>query len=295
VAIAIGGGVRIMKKDGTLLREVVGANESDVIARHLAWSPDGRWLAYLADRVTPVGRLTWPTFDLHVVEARTGAMSVLASDCHSLPVWSLDSRRVAVSAGRGFDPGKYDLRTFEAPSWKEHELKRTGTPCFWNADGTLVAYSGEQLVLVDPSSSADPKPIVAATSPATASDDRRQICFFGRGIGGYSLQLYDVASKTTSTLVKAVQSQYAYPEAPVISPDGGRVAYTRRENLIVADVATGKERAIGEGRLPVWLLDGRLAYEPGQKTGKGTTIVDLTTGSASAAPGMSPAWAPLPK
>lgn len=288
LAVGSGAAVRILKTDGTLLRELRGDSKSDVHVRDLAWSPDGAWLAFLGDNVTPPGQLSWPIMDLHVADAATGRIRIFARKACTPPVWSPDSKLVAVGAGH---PGEdSELHVVSTDDWKELPLKAAGTPCFWSGP-SLVIFTGAALEKLDPATGKSTR-LCDASSSAT-SDGSKAYVFLRNAGGKFDLQAVDLGKVWSVTLLEGIDSEYAVPPAPQVSPDGQWIAFERRGPEIVAvRVAGGKPWTLLNARAPLWAPDGRLAYQDAKSWETEILRAGLPEGEIQKLPGSSPAWAP---
>lgn len=110
---------------------------------HPAWSPDGRWIAFMSDFD---GNEQW---DVFVVSAETGEVVNLTSTpeiAEENPVWSPDGGRLAFIAkpksGSTFEIEVIDLATRERQPVTQNTPKEWGNfGPVWSPDGTRIAFT----------------------------------------------------------------------------------------------------------------------------------------------------------
>src|SRR3954447_7426675 len=152
-----------------------------------AFSPDGRWLAYLS--AEPAGRP-----QLHVLPAAGGAARRLTE--HLLgagaPVWSPDSRRLAYTA-RIPEPGRYG--TVDGIGAGEEPPRLITTLKYRQDDGGFLAARRSQVFVLalpedfDDDTTPAPEPVQVTTGDADCADvtwrpDGAELAFSPRGIRG---------------------------------------------------------------------------------------------------------------
>lgn len=106
-----------------------------VFVGDLAWSPDGRWVSFLASRGSCWG--CPPVWELHVVEVVSAAQLSLGPA--SAAVWSPDGRRLAVESGGVVSV--VDVAAREQP----RTVSPAGTVAVeprWRPDGRALAFTG---------------------------------------------------------------------------------------------------------------------------------------------------------
>lgn len=229
--------------------ELVPGVEPRVIG--LSWSPDGKWIAYIAGASAATG------WDLYVVPATGGGgTSVrLTHDNASIalrPTWSRDGRQVLFSSNKG---GVLNLRyvTFQSdPPGAEGPPQRltTGTGEDVNPsaspDGLSLAYTtvhtAPDIWQVDLTTST----LTRLTSETTLEDyprispDGNRLLFYSDRTGDRQLWMMDLKTKEKTQLSRGGGAQNAW------SPDGRQVAYGTPQGLRILDLVNGNEITIGD-------------------------------------------------
>ena len=200
-------------------------NNGQVIDRYPAFSPDGRRIAYVSDRLG--------SMDVWIFDRDTGRQNRLRLPGRALgtniPLWFPDGRRIIVL--RQFDNGVYGL---------------------WSVavDGS----SAEELV----SASSD------LSTGTTLSSDGRRLAFSNRRDGFLQIDAIDIVTKERRALTSSPSDKIAEDWSPddrwIVygSNEGGTVQVWR------LDVASGKEEPLTSGNERVrhasYSPDGRMIY-----------------------------------
>ncbi|HID11833.1 MAG TPA: hypothetical protein EYP17_11125 [Candidatus Latescibacteria bacterium] len=214
--------------------------------RVLAWSSDGRWLAFVGKRSDRDRVFVW---DLYrgVLDRRLDpeGLEVVTSIA-----WSPDGKRMVIS---GIKDGKPGVFLMDVSSGKTEVLTRgLNDQVFpaWSPDGNTVAFStrykgsydlclyrlpdGEVRRLVLPDSD--------ELNPCWFPDGSRVLLVMGEE-GRYNLKVVDLEEEKLYALTNIVGGI----QGPAISPDGGRIAFTAyldgTRRLFVMDVPD----SLGEG------------------------------------------------
>jgi tricorn protease len=196
------------------------------------WSPDGTTLYYMSDRsgaenlwkrpaaggaATQLttfarGRVLWPQI------ASDGTTIVFERD---FEIWSLDvangrAARVPIAL-RGAVAGRGTERVTITSGWQGVSLSPDGRKLALTARGELFAAGARE--------GGDARRLtrsVTLDGSATWTRDAKSIVYVATGVAGGALRAIDVVTGTERTLVTGGE-----PYAPVVSPDGKSVAYTR--------------------------------------------------------------------
>jgi Tol biopolymer transport system component len=179
-----------------------------------AWSPDGRWLAFLSDRsgAENVWVMRADGSGAHRVSANDGPNEFVS------PEWSSDGRAIFVSLYRA-DRNAIELWRYELAGGEPVELSERGT----NALGATPSPDGRHLYYA------------VRNGPAFADDVTLPL---------WSIERRDLASGRTDAVVSNIGSAMR----PAVSPDGRTLAYAVRQDgqtgLRLRDLATGADRLL---------------------------------------------------
>jgi len=239
-----GSGFDVVGPDGAGRRALL----RDSGAYSPAWSPDGRWVAYVAG----AGELRVVAGDSsRVVRLDLGSLSPGA------PAWSPDGMRIAFHAPRD---GAVDLHVAHVPGFADAGPRfqvpridrvtvdggRNRSPA-WSPDGARLAYVGNGELRVIDAGGGVPEPRapgLAAEDPDWSPDGQR-IAFAAGG------DLWAVAAAGG-----APARLLAGASQPAWSPSGRRVAYASGGDLGVLELATGGTATLAGGpgseTAPTW-------------------------------------------
>lgn len=230
-----------------------------------AWSPDGRWIAYMA--FVSSGQ---PIVLQDLVTGRREVVPTTEYGLNITPEFSPDGRRLAFAHGTeaGTDVYVYDVaRRCCVQRLTVGRFSDNLSPT-WSPDGQRVAFISDR-----------------ASSPqlyVMAAD----------GTGQEVLGRFDFGATGTTA-------------GPAWSPDGQAIAFHREVHgtpqVFVIDLATRSVRQItdnGRNEDPTWAPDGRhLAFVSSRSGGRDLWVVDLETGRlrrlTTVGGARLPAWSPL--
>ncbi len=298
------GDIVVMDPSGRRRRVLVpaaGHGRVGVAVAHLAWSPDGRWLAFtgvVSRRAKGGDQAT----DLFVVRANgSGLRRLTRTGSASDPVWSPDGRTVVFAELTHVgDPNV--VTSFAAPLMS---VDRDGThlhkltplvqgqadrPGSFSPDGTQLVFTrvnvsalasggGVQTSIeVVGSDGSGVHQLLADASSPSYSPDGRQIAFVsnrdrdgtirtGEDESEYASELYVMNADGTG-VDRLTHSSALSELAPTWSPDGSRIAYavqaegfTKTIAVINADGTCGREIA-GDPKGGVWFTEP--SWRPGR-------------------------------
>ena len=223
----------------------------DVPAFHPAWSPDGRWLAYV----------TWSPRGGHIWRARANGRGVpqrltQRAAFYSDPAWSPDGERIVALRGASYDR-LYRIWDFSEPE---------GTDLIW-----LPAQGGDTQVVT---------PARGYRAPHFGPQSDRIYVYRSGGRSALASMRFDGTDRRTHLSVEGPGIYYAEDDVPArdvqISPDGGAALVTHANQLYVAKLLsldlTEVETSIGSPSIPLaritdvgadeaaWSADGKTVY-----------------------------------
>jgi hypothetical protein len=262
----------------------------------LAWSPDGKWLAYRTQE-----DLTKPV-QLHLLDILSGRSLRLSLNLLQMPVWSADSRMLAFATPDG-------ISIASGADWEPRPLHVEGLPCFFSRDDAQMYLWRpsriERLELVSRKSVL----VAEASSPAVASLDGATFYYFGLpdgrisyGVSSVPLMQVDLAGgaarvlKEGAAITETTQTLKNAPERPALSPRGDGVAWVRAtpeaSEIRVLQLEGLRELFQAPGSGPAWSPTGtRLAFETPTRQ---IRILNLDGFAVRDLPGGSPVWVPKP-
>jgi TolB protein len=237
------------------------------VAADPAWSPDGKWIAFVELRSAPLERANV----LKVVNVDGSGSRILTAEAEGLawPTWSPDSRRVAFSSRASGAPAIWIINVDGT------RLRRLLTDAFhpaWGPGGRRIAFNTATLdtdigsiVVVRPDGRGERVAAVQRTPVAyempTWSPKGERLAFVAEaapdtlGGGPRSLAVVDKLGGKVRQLSRARVNE------PDWSPDGKRVAFTfgtpGGSSIRVLDLRKARTRALHAGSHPRWSPDSR--------------------------------------
>lgn len=191
-----------------------------------AWSPDGRWLAYVSfeTRAAAVWIQDLATAQRRVVSARPGV--------NGAPAWSPDGRRLALtlsSAGGNLDVFVLDLASGALERLTDDPA--IDTEPVWSPDGATIYFTsdragGPQIYRMPARAGERAVRMTFGLSYAARprmSPDGRSLAMVVRDGGSYRIAVQDLAGGGLRLLSRGAQD-----ESPAFSPDGGTIIYGAR-------------------------------------------------------------------
>jgi Tol biopolymer transport system component len=203
------------------------------IVNGIAWSRDGRWLAYLV----PVFNVTRPAAGVNVVDTatrRTWHLPITATGCR-IPydaAWSPDGLRIAYACPSRIFVVRRDLAGAPTPL-DTGGVGRLSSPS-WSADGTHLAFAvhsggqigGHSSVYIVARDGTRPRLLTSrATAPAWSPDGR--LVAVRVSCGGIKLFTPGGRDVTPSSSFAGCRT-IGVPGVPVWSPDGKQIAIQMR-------------------------------------------------------------------
>lgn len=250
IAFDMDGDIYTMNLDGTRVRNVTDTDGSSESAP--AWSPDGRWLVFVACTECT-------TSDVYVMNADGGEVTRLTDDAalDDAPAWSPDGTEIVYQSEvqAGLEPDDRDLYVVRADGTGKRRLTEgsalDGNPT-WSPDGTRIAFDR----LVGPSESS---------------------------------AIYVISVDGAET--KRLSEPSLWALAPVWSPDGGRIAFnvvdeasTTPEVYLMSADGAGIRRLTDDPPASVraWSPDGRALLIGRLGSRHSLHALDLATGDMTA-------------
>jgi hypothetical protein len=279
---------------------------SDCAFGHFAWSPNGRYVAFLAGHFG--GALTRNNLSLYVADTKGSAPRRLArcGGCEASQgnevSWAPDSRRIVLAA----DDALYVVDVVTGESTRLRSDVR-GTSVAWSPEGSRIAVAdGGSLSVVTPSGRSLGSVAADGAADPTWSPDGTKIAFDGAN------ELYSVDANGSHLKVLLYGSPGSGPGTPSWSPDGRRILYFYTpgspENFtgqVWSMQPDGSHRqrlydegcCVGDWHPPIWSPDGRWVALSGATETDGVVVMKSDGTHRRQLLGLPSAiaWQPLPR
>lgn len=233
------GDLWIQKRDGSVLNLT---NDRSQI-NDPTWTLDGRYVAYVADRG---GQM-----DIWVRNMVTGNESRITNDAHReyRPAWSRDGKSIAFLSTRSYANtwGRADLKVIDTDFGNieviDENIHTPGRPS-WTADGEHL--------------------IIAVADPASSR--------FREGMHGLRQYHIDTKQSKMIEMPNSIGLSTRDGSGPVVSRDGGKVAYISEGEVRVAYIDTtgnitgsAESRCVDPAHMPRWSRnDEKIFYLAGR-------------------------------
>jgi Tol biopolymer transport system component len=216
-------------------------------ATALAWSPDGRTLAF----VLPGQFLRT---DVYTVNGEGSGLRMVAKDAYG-PSWSPNGERLLIA--RDADGVRADLETVGFDGARARRLTRQGIGVFapaWSPTGARIAFLGndDALYVVDADGRNRRRFAGRFGTHLSWSPDGSTLAFEIRGISpdlNADIGTVDVGTGKRRTLTHDPDDEFA----PAWSPDGRQIAYVANTDIWLMDADGGHQRRLTH--------DGGLGYD----------------------------------
>ena len=192
-----------------------------------AWSPNGRWLAY----VSYEGRQS----QVVVQELATGRRQTLAAypGINGAPAFSPDGRRLALTLSRDGSPDIYVLSLESGELLQVTNNPGIDTEPTWSPDGKILVFTSDrsggrpQLFRIPASGGVGPERITFSgryNARATFSPDGSRLAFVHEVDGVYRIAVMQVDSGEIEVLTNG-----KLDESPTFAPNGRMILYATTE------------------------------------------------------------------
>ncbi len=242
-------------------------DESEPLDTFVAWSPDGSRLLYTHITATVPISGGWQVLtDLWEMDFSADAPRLIAANA-AYPTYSPDGSRIAYLSFQS--EGRAQLGVWEKDQTRLIAAADWGVAPQWTDDATAILFArGGRTWLTTPDG-AEQRPLVAAPSRSPRLPPSTGRLVYVRLADDLISQLW-VANADGSEARLLVSGQMEYFSRPSLSPNGGRIAFSRTQNgsesantadIWLVDVTGENLRNLTandtEESDPVWSADGR--------------------------------------
>lgn len=225
-----------------------------------AWSPDGRWIAFLSNRAEG--------WDLYAAPAAGGdARRLTRGATADDPAWTTDGQGIAVHRRGGIDLARLD-------GGRPERLDESATQAAFSPSGRLALIRSGRLWLRDEDTEADmgADTGVDGRDPSWASDGRRIALARAGGI--------EIVDTDTGMACAVADAQRG--TAPAWCPTADRIAFERDGAVHVAELGSGTVDTLRTPRpcgRPSWSPDGNaIAFQAHTEANWNVLVLDLESG-----------------
>jgi TolB protein len=265
IVFAVGGrqypDLYLMRPDGTKLRRITRARGSDVFP---AWSPDGRWIAYISNRSRPRNE---GAFEIYVMRANGRRLRQVTRD-HFVDydlAWAPDGKHFVFTSTRPSATSGVWVMNVNGTGFRR--LTGNGAQPAWAPDGKTIAFVRSGRIWLMSSDGKNQRQLTVPPGPPESeslgsdqtpdwSPNGEQIAFERAYRGRRDIY----AIRREGTAIRRLTTEAGQHIFPAWSPDGRRIVfvtvrYQKREIDVMNVDGTQQKRlstGLGEYVHPDW-------------------------------------------